>query len=289
VTSWRLALACLAVAGCAADGEGTLSFRISGEDGALVGIPNDEAAFADGWSVEFDRYLVAVADLHIAADGGGTGARDDRVYVADLHAGEPDFEELGPLAARRWDRVSWEMRAPTDDDDVVALDGVSAEDVAKLRDGGFVYWIEGRATNDDREVTFAWGLDNASVNRDCTNGFDGTAGLVVRNNTISEAEITIHVEHMFWDTLGSEQNELRFEPIASVADADGVVSWAALAEQELANLRDVDGEPLADEMGVALVYNPGSLPLANLQEFILAATRTQAHFGGEGLCSIEPL
>ena len=284
-----LALALLVAGGCAADGEGTISLRVSGEDGALAGYPNDEAAFADGWSVQFDQYLVAIGDLHVAATGGGTGARDEQLYIADLHAGEPDLDEIGPLAARRWDRVSFSMRAPTTDDDVVALDGVSSEDVARMIDGGFVYWIAGRATKGDREVGFAWGLDNPSINRDCTNGFDGTSGLVVRNNTVTEGEITVHVEHLFWDTLGSEQTELRFDPIAAVADADGVVQWEALAEQQLANMQDADGEPLVDEMGVALVYNPGSLPIANLQEFVLAATRTQAHLGGEGLCTIEPL
>jgi hypothetical protein len=289
MTSRRLALALLVLAACAADGEGTLSFRISGEEGALSGFPNDEGAFVDGWSLLFDQYLVAVGDIHIAANGGGTGAREEQVYIADLHAGEPDFDEIGPLAARRWDRVSWNMRAPTAADDVVALDGVADEDVARMIDGGFVYWIAGRATKDDREVTFAFGLDNPTANRDCTNGFDGTDGLVVRNNTVTEAEITVHVEHLFWDTLGSEQNELRFEPIAAVADAEGVVTWDALAEQQLASMHGADGEPLLDEMGEALFYNPGSLPIANLQEFVLAATRTQAHLGGAGLCTIEPL
>ena len=284
-----LALVLAAALGCSADGEGTLSFRISGEDGALSGFPNDEAAFVDGWSLTFDRYLVAVADIHIAANGGGTGARDEQVYIADLHAGEPDIDELGPLAARRWDRVSWNMRAPTESDDVVALAGVDDEDVARMADGGFVYWMAGHATKDDREVTFELGLDNPTANRDCTNGFDGTTGIVVRNNSIAEAEITIHVEHLFWDTLSSEQTELRFDPIAAVADDEGVVTWDALAEQQLASMHGADGEPLLDETGAALFYNPGSLPITNLQEFVVATTRTQAHLGGAGLCTIEPL
>jgi hypothetical protein len=279
---------CLCAAGCSADGEGTIVFRVSGEDGAREGFPNDEASFADGWSLQFDKYLVAVAGIEIDASDAGAAATDERVYVVDLHAGEPELDEIGPVAARRWDRVSWAMRAPEADDDVVAVDGVSDEDVARLIDGGFVYWVSGRATKDAREVTFAWGLDNPSRNRDCTNGVDGTAGLVVRNNTVTEAEITVHVEHLFWDTLGSEQQVLRFEPIAAVADDAGAVQWDGLAEQRLADMQDSDGEPLLDDDGTAVVYNPGSLPISNLQEFILAATRTQAHLGGEGLCTIEP-
>jgi hypothetical protein len=288
MTRSRLLAASIFAAGCAADGEGTIVLRVSGEDGARGGFPNDEAEFVDGWSLQFDQYLVALTGIEIDASDADIAATDDQVYVVDLHAGDAELDEIGPVAARRWDRVSWVMRAPEADDDVVALDGVSDDDVARLIDGGFVYWLSGRATKAAREVTFAWGLASSSRNRDCTNGVDGTAGLVVRNNTVTEAEITIHVEHSFWDTLGSEQQDLRFEPVAAVADETGVVQWDALAAQRLADMQDADGEPLLDEDGATIVYNPGSLPISNLQEFILAATRTQAHLGGGGLCTIEP-
>lgn len=278
----------LAVAACSADGTGTIAFRVSGEDGAREGFPNAESTFVDGWSLQFDRYLVALGGIEIDASDAGEAATDEQLYVVDLHAGDADLDEIGPVAARRWDRVSWVMRAPEADEDVVALEGVSDDDVARLAEGGFVYWVSGRATKDTREVSFAWGLTSSSHNRDCTNGVDGTAGLVVRNNTVTEAEITIHVEHLFWDTLGSEQQELRFDPIAAVADDTGVVEWDALAGQLLADMQDADGAQLLDEDGAALVYNPGSLPISNLQEFLLAATRTQAHLGGAGLCTIEP-
>lgn len=260
--------------GCSSDGQGTVAFRVSGEDGALTGFPNDEATFVDGWTLSFDRYLVSIADVTVGARDGGTDHGDAQVYIADLHAGEPELDEIGPVAARRWDAVSWEMRPPTADDEVVALDGVTDADVAMMTDGGLVYFMAGRATKEMREVTFAWGLANPTSNHDCTNGVDGTDGVVVRKNTVTETEITIHVEHAFWDSLGTEESSLRFDPIAELADAEGVVAWEAL---EGARLADLEG------------YNPGSLPLTNLQEFVLAATRTQAHLGGEGLCTIEPL
>lgn len=277
------------LSGCGHDGEGTIALRISGEEAAVEGLPTDagEAPFADGWSVEFDAYLVAIADVEIAAaDDGGTAS--DVVYIADLHLGDRELDALGPVAARRWDRVSWTVRPPEQDDEIVA-DGVAQADVDAMIAGDFDILVRGRATDGTRELTFEWGLENPSHNRDCTNGVDGTAGLVVRNNTVTDAEITVHVEHMFWDTLGSETNELRFAPIAAMADADGVIAFAALADQSLSDMRGPDGEPLLEEDGAALVYNPGSLAISNLQEFVLAATRTQAHFGGEGLCTIEPL
>ncbi len=267
--------------GCSSNGEGSVAFRVSGEDGALTGFPNDEASFVDGWALQFDRYLVSIADVTVGARDGGSVHGDEQVYIADLHAGEPELDEIGPIGTRRWDAVSWDMRAPTADDEVVALDGVTEADVAMMTEGGLVYFVAGRATKEMREVTFAWGIANPTHNRDCTNGVDDTDGLVTRNDAVTDAEITIHVEHAFWDSLGTEESSLRFDPIAALADPDGFVGWDALASARLSDLQDEDGNPL--------VYDPGSLPISNLQEFVLAATRTQAHLGGEGLCTIEPL
>jgi hypothetical protein len=56
-------------------------------------------------------------------------------------------------------------------------------------------------------------------------------------------------------------------------------------------LQDPDGEPLLDEEGEPLVYDPGAIPLAdkNLREFLLAASASQAHLNGLGLCSVQRL
>ncbi len=272
---------------CAPGGEGTIALRVSGEEAATNGIPASE--LADGWSVHFDRYLVGLGAVEIASADGERGASSATIHVVDLSRGDAELDELGPLGARRWDSFSFEVRAPEDEDEVELGEGVGEADLARLRAGDYAYWIEGTASLDARTVSFAWGLHNPSRNRECTNGEDGTSGVVVRNNSVVTAEITMHLEHMFWDTLGSEQTEQRFAAIAAMADAQGVIDFDALAEQRLADLRDEDGNTLLDEAGRPLVYNPGSAPESDLRGFILAATRTQAHFGGEGLCTIEPL
>lgn len=286
---------------CSADGEGSVRLRVSGERIAIEGLPSDhdhgrgteeeEIDFIDGWHVEFDTYLVVFGDIELGSTTDGVGASSDALHVVDLHVGEPDIEELGPLPAQRWARVSFRVRAPVAEDDVLVADGVDPADVERLRTGRYNYWIAGHAHHDDsgRDVDFAWGIENPSGNRDCTNGTDETAGLVVRNNSTTEAEITLHIEHLFWDTLGSEQTRLRFEAIAAMADERGQITWEALAGQSLSDLRRADGSPLVDEDGTRVVYNPGSNPIENLQQFIVAATRTQAHLNGAGLCTIEPI
>ena len=289
-------------AGCDSDGSGDLEIRISGEAAAQQGIPFEdehaedgheheegELAFEDGWVVEFDQYLMAIADLEIASSTGETAETDGRVFVVDLHAGDFNLAIFEELPAQRWDRFSYSIRAPRSGDEVVRVGDVTEDDVQKLREGAYNYWIEGRATKGDRTVTFAWGLHNPSRNADCTNGEDGTQGVVVTNNQTKVSEVTVHVEHLFWDTLGSEQTRLRFDAIAAMADPGGLVAWDVLDEQLLADLRDENGDPLVNAEGSPVVYNPASTGAADLQAFILEATRTQAHLGGDGLCTISVL
>lgn len=106
------------------------------------------------------------------------------------------------------------------------------------------------------------------------------------------AELTCHVDDLFWDTLGAEQARLRFDPIwGADRDRDGFVDLDELAQQRLADLQDPDRAPLLDEDGVPLVYDPGAVPLAdkNLREFLVAASASQAHLDGLGLCSVQRL
>jgi hypothetical protein len=281
-------LFCVALAAaCSADGAGDLAVRVSGEEGALSGFPSSE--FSDGWSVSFSKYLVAVGDLEVASSDGSTELDESTIYIVDLHAGEPTIEIFEGLGARRWDRFSFSVRAPQADDEVIAVGNVAPSDVDAMVAGRFNYAVEGTATHSEGSVSFAWGLANGSRNRDCTSGSDETQGVVVPNNSRVTAEITFHVEHLFWDALGSEQTEQRFEAIAAMADDQGIVEFDALANQGLADLRNVEGEPLTDVEGNRIVYDPGSSGAGDLRAFILAATRTQAHLDGGGLCTIAPL
>lgn len=286
-----VAVVVMAVSACSSDGSGTLQVNVSGEDAAKQGLPIEDdgevIAFADGWSVQFSKYVVSIADVTVASSDGDR-ADDSTVYVADLHVVDADAARFESLAATRWDSFSFSVRGPDAGDEVETRGDVSDADVATLQAGADMI-IAGTASKDGRNVSFEWALDNPTRNRDCTNGVDGSAGVVVRNNSLTEAEITFHVEHMFWDTLGSEQNTQRFEAIAAMADDEGVIAFDDLADQRLADLRDADGETLLDEDGMPLVYNPGSVPVDNLRDFLLAATRTEAHLNGEGLCTIEPL
>jgi hypothetical protein len=283
----------VAAQGCAEDGgaagEGSLAFTVSGEERAVEGFPSRaerKTPFADGWSLQFTKVLVSVGDVTIATTGGATRS-DANTYVIDLSKGDADLLTFADVEAQRWDRVSWALKAPGDG--AQALGGVSAEDIAQLRSAGANYLIEGNATRDDLTYTFSWLISNPTQNTDCTNGEDQTAGVVVPVNVTAQAQMTIHLDHLFWDRLGAESTTLRFDAIAAAAGDDKHITWDELESQRLSDLIGIDGQPLRDEAGALLTYDPGSVALSdlNLKAFMATSSATSAHLNGSGLCTIK--
>lgn len=274
-------------------GTGSLAIRVTGEDAAKTGFPVEEEgesiAFVDGWSVQFTKFLVSLGGIDVRGADGKVASDSSDKYIADLHAGDASLPELEGLAARRWESFSFEVTPP--DATTKVLGTVDDGDVQMMVAGKYNYWVEGTATKGAESIEFAWGLANPTKNANCTNGLDDTDGVVIRSNATTEAEITIHVEHLFWDTLGSEDASLRFDAIAAVAGADKKVTTEEIASQSLANLKDANGMPLVDASGMPVVYNPGSVPLKtqDLLAFIQASSASMAHLNGEGLCTITGL
>jgi hypothetical protein len=287
--------ASLGLAGCsgAEPGAGAVSIRLSGEGAAKTGYPYSkngaEILFTDGWRVRFSKYLVSVGQLRLTGADDVEAFRSDEVFVTDLHRGDPTVLVREGLQARRWERFSFRVLPPPEEAKIVGE--VASADLARMQRDGLNYWIEGIAEKNGRSVSFAWGLSNATRATNCTNGLDGTEGIVVRNNATTEAEITFHLDHLFWDTLGTEVANLRFDAIAATAGDDSVVSLDEVATQPLADLRGPDGSVLMDANGKRIFYNPGSVPLPepNLRAFMLATSAGQAHLNGVGLCTISRL
>ncbi|MEZ4252173.1 MAG: hypothetical protein R3B99_28500, partial [Polyangiales bacterium] len=102
--------------------------------------------------------------------------------------------------------------------------------------------------------------------------------------TFDDAQITVHLDHLFFDTFATEDASMRFDPMAAVAGVDGLV-LDDLARQSTTDVRNAEGEPLLVD-GSPLVYDPGDLVLdtPTLRDFVRAAATTVGHFQGEGHC-----
>ena len=271
------------------EGVGSLRVTLSGEEGAKVGYPftvdGETIGFVDGWTLRFDEVVVGVAALRLrGADGDEAPFVADAV-VASLRTEDPVAWEFEGVPARRWDRLSYALRVPPAD--ARNLGGVPEATLARMRALGAALYVTGTATSAaGRTVSFELHLPDAVAADRCESGRDGRPGVVVAPSARTDVELTVHLDHLFFDSLVVETAEMRFEALAAVADDGGRITLDALAAQPLADLRDGAGMPLRDEAGALLVYDPGSAPLAapTLREFVRASLGTVGHLDGEGHC-----
>ncbi len=262
-------------------GTGTVRVMLSGEEASREGFPVGDIAFVDGWRVDFDRVLVSLIDFRLEGADGDAAAIEADPIVADLHLGEPLAWTFEGVPARRWDRVSYRFGAPTVRSRRVGTvdEGALAEMIA----AGHALRLEGTAIRGDERVPFVLALD-LPVDATRCEAADGTEGLVVRESSLDDAQITIHLDHLFFDSYATEEPSMRFDAMAAVAGDDGL-TLDDLAAQSITDVRGADGEPLLIE-GSPLVYDPGDLSLdaPNLRDFVRAAATTVGHFQGEGHC-----
>lgn len=272
-------------------GAGRLTLTLSGEEAAEMGYPVDEdLSFADGWTVKFEKYLVSLGNVRVAGADGKTALKDNRVVVADLTLGETPVFAFDGLPARRWERFGYDILAP--DENSERASGVSEQDLQRMVAEGLNYVIVGTATRGDRVLHFDWGLAAPTANDDCIDG--SKPGVVVRNNAANPYQITLHLDHLFYDRLGDHEGEkMRFEPIAAMAVENGdrwEIPFERLADQDWAFPVDADGAPLLDEGGNRVEYwIPNGMALHggedNLRGYLLTASKSKGRFNGEGACT----
>lgn len=92
----------------------------------------------------------------------------------------------------------------------------------------------------------------------------------------NQAQMTVHLDHLFFDSWAIADPKLRFDAMAAVAPSDGPLTLVDLAK--------AGGQPLE------LAYDPGSafLPVPkNLEEYVTDAATTTGHWNGEGHCEYE--
>lgn len=217
------------------EGEGTVRVTAYGESFIEDGIP--AADVNDGWAVNFDRFEVFIRDVQVA---GAAVSVPSSVDVSEASGGAG--HELGS--------------APVSE--------------GSYGDASFVIErieVEGSGTLGAETKTFAWVFDAPTAYEACE------ARTAVSDGGIGTFQITLHADHLFYDSLVAEEPQILFQPLADAdEDADG-----ALAEQELA----------ATGIGS---YDPGSAGgVEDLWAWLVAATRTVGHADGEGHCEATPV
>lgn len=251
----RVVFVAALVGGCADDESmGTLDVRIYGEAFIEAGIP--PGVFDDGWTVQFDKYLVAID--HVNAQSVEDGGR----YLFDLHpASDGDGREVTSLAVPSGDQRLGFRIGPGG----AATAGNATEaDQAMMTAMGLALFVEGVATKDGTDVAFAWGFDSDTTYHDCE-VVDGVSA-----DDFATTTITIHADHIFYDDLESTMPNTSFDLVAdSDADMDGTVTADEL------RARDIRTEAR---------YQVGSTGITNLWDYMTALSKTVGHIDGEGEC-----
>lgn len=218
----------LAASACA--GEGTVIVTAYGESFIEDGIPADEVD--DGWAVEFERFEVAIRDVVV---GGTDVPVKKRIDLTKSSKGKG--HTLGSATVAADDHTH------------------SSFSVGRVE-------VTGSATKGDVTKTFEWVFDETTSYHECETTTKVPAG--------GEAtfQITVHADHLLYDSLVSEEPRVLFQALADAdADDDGVITKKELA---------------ATDIGA---YDPGSEGgVDDLWSWLVAQTRTLGHVDGEGHC-----
>lgn len=289
--TWTCAVACI-VAACGPGLEGTGSLEVVVEaEGSITGgiaAAPPTGGFADGWSIAYERFLVNVGHVSIAASQGlaavvpAVWADGDRVFDLTSTTAHTMFL-VNDTPATRYDRVSF--RSVPTSAGTTFEDSISPGDRAAML--GASTWITVVAARGAERVRIDWRFADAFEYHDCEGPPDRPgSGTVVSPGARTTLRLTFHGDHWFWQSLGVEGSTVRFDPIAHADTAvppyhgngDGETTLEELAEVLLADVPAADGE-----------FNPEGRPVSTLADFMRWTSGTNGHIDGDGVCVARTL
>ena len=289
-------------AGLGSDGSvggADLSVLLEAEESITEGLDPGTAdeSILDGWTVRFDKYLVAIGDVDLAfATDETRGAEDGTVWVVDLAqvpaTGLPLWSFDG-LAAGRWEVF---YATPGAGDGAMRHESVSEADFAEMERDDLTYLIEGVITKADgescpppdgecsanAEVRFRFGVPAETLFGPCEPE-EGVTGVAVPESGTATMALTIHGDHLFFNGFpeGEEGGVMRLAQWLADADLDldGEVTEEELKSIAPADLAELDGRY---ELGGSPIT-----PLEDMWDYVIAQLKTQGHFQGEGECPFD--
>lgn len=228
-----LPLLALALWGCGEEedtGQGQVEIYAYGESFIEEGIPAQE--MGDGWAVTFDAFEVQIEDVVV---GGVALGQSQTLDLSQASGGQGQL--LGTVTVTGGDHKDASYR------------------ISRIE-------ARGSAVKDGVTKTFDWVLDQDTAYSGCE------AVTSVSEGGTASFQITVHADHLFYDSLVSEDPQVLFQALADAdTDGDGAITQAELG---------------ATDIGA---YDPGSAGDVNdLWSWLLAQSQTVGHVDGEGHC-----
>lgn len=298
----------------AAPALGDVTVLLEPEDTITEGLEAGDSgeSILDGWSVTFDRYLIAIGDvdIHLSTDE-TVGAEAPDVFVADL-------TQLGASGEALWsfDDVEagrWEIHyaTPGAGDGSMRHESVSEVDYDEMVAQDWTYLIEATMTHpsgqscppasladvgdavpngntnaraedcyDNATVTFTWGVKAETAFGPCE--IDEMPGFAVPEGGTQTVALTIHGDHIFFNGFpeGEEGGADRYAQWIADSDLnlDGEVTREELEQIAPSDLAELDDR-----------YALGGAPLELMEmwDYVIGQLKTQGHFQGEGECPFD--
>ena len=253
-------------------GSGAISGMVWGEDYVANEIP--AADVEDGWRIQFSKFFVHVSNVRFSTTGSTSThslLSTGRVYDLKNARTPLTVGTLTSVEARRQDQVQFELSATAM---TSIANNVSEADLMMMKTNGYSLYVEGTATHAMQGMyTFRWGFTGSSRFSNCEDGMGGRGVVVTSGGTPTDAQLTFHADHLFYDALQGSMAKVRFNAIAGAdRDMNRMITLDELAMVDLTTL------PMGQ-------YSTGSAPnVRNLRDFVTALVRNMGHFNGEGHC-----
>ncbi|HEU4534996.1 MAG TPA: hypothetical protein VFS00_12805 [Polyangiaceae bacterium] len=272
----------LALAACGGDDDvegggapGSVTFTTYGEDDIEQQIP--AADVADGWTITYDKFLIVLGNVKVAAASGEVGGQMSGLTLFNMKAPGDKAVASFDVAARTWDEVSYQI-GPYDASAALGPGATDADRAFFSAPNASVY-VAGSAAKGGVTKTFKWLFTKPTAFERCEGEKDTrfVVGAVVTSGATDEIQLTIHGDHLFYDDLQSPDALLRFDPLAAAdANGDNEVTLDELRAVKLADL-------------TVGTYGTGSADINDLGAFVEALSQTVGHFRGEGECKSKSL
>ena len=275
---------------------GSLQFVVSAEETIRAGLDpasgaaDQEEAIQDGWTIRYERFLVAIGNFRVSpelSEESVGSERDPRIHLVDLvqvPESGLDLYRIDEIAARRYLGVSYDTPIAPADALANAATGVSAADVELMSSQGWSIWISGQASKGNKTLRFAWGLPAPTAYSECK-AEEGDFGLVVPEGGAGLLQASLHGDHFWFNSFpgGSEGEVQRYADWLELADRDGngEVTVAELQASPAAELFPSDRYSLSapSDLGV----------LRTAYDFVVIQASTLGHLQGEGECVFSRL
>lgn len=281
-----LVLLVASVAACvdAAGGSGQLRVVLAAEetidDGLKAGPdPEDTKDFG----VTYTKYLAVLGAVKVARTAPARALATTGVFIADMRQvgqqGVP-LATFDHVQAGQWDQFGFATPAALPGYQTLA--GATDADAQLMIEKQWTYWIEGTVNRPGKPVSFVLQLAVPTVYTDCES--NGQPGVSVSEGGVSTATITLHGDHLWFDSLvaGYESTVVRRTQWLVDADTDGD---GKVVTEDLAKLPAETAFPSSKGYNLS----GGAIPIANALDFVRAQLATQGHFNGEGACQPQLL